>query len=129
MGGDTSFPAAGMMRQESVRPRFLPLYFMGMGATKSKGGERMNRNGYRDHWDQRDQDQRNWRQGFSKRHKVPCQQCGGLLHARGNHHFSAAQVSYLLAKEQARLAHREADRAAAERYQSGQAGQDDVLGT
>ena len=48
-----------------------------------------------------------WRQGFSKKHRIPCATCGGLLHARG-HHLQPDHVKLLLAKQQ-----RERERAAA----------------
>lgn len=62
-----------------------------------------------------------WRQGVSQPHKRPCRQCQGLQHPRGRH-YSPGQIPYLLQKQRAKLAHREADRAAAERFQAEQAG-------
>lgn len=62
-------------------------------------------------------EKRDWRQGVSKRHKVPCATCGGLLHARG-FHLQPDHVKQLLAKKQ-----REAERAAASGYQPGQVAQ------
>lgn len=69
---------------------------------------------------QRDQqDQRDWRSGISKRHRITCRQCGGLIHERGRH-FRPEQVAPLLAK----LAREAARAAACGAGQVVQAGQD-----
>lgn len=49
---------------------------------------------------------RDWRNGRSKGHKLPCQRCGGRLHEPGKH-FSAGSLLAMQAKaerEQARAA-------------------------
>lgn len=51
----------------------------------------------REQQDKRDHENRGWRQGRSKPHRLPCQLCGGLQHPRGRH-YSPGHVQLMLAK-------------------------------
>ena len=88
-------------------PGCLPLLFHGHGLEQIQIPEDGMKLG------KRQEHEASWRQGFSKRHKLPCAQCGGLLHAKGNH-FSPGHVPLMLAKIE-----RERKRAEASGYQAG----------
>lgn len=52
-------------------------------------------------YDKGHEGEQGWRQGISKRHKVPCAQCDGFMHARGpGRHFSTEVLRIMKAKRE-----------------------------
>lgn len=47
--------------------------------------------------------ERSWRNGWSKRHRFVCEQCGGALHERGRH-LSQEALQLLQIKQRAKKA-------------------------